>query len=263
MPRLKKLKSILKKMGSVLVAFSGGADSAFLLKAALEALPKDKVLAVTAVSATYPAQELLSARSIASKLGVRHKLIATAELRDKRFSANPPNRCYFCKEELFSRLTRLAKKTGLSFVADASNVSDKSDFRPGALAKKKLKIRSPLEEAGLTKKDIRSLSRRYRLPTWNKPALACLASRIPYGTKITPRLLKRINAAECFLFAKGFQQARVRDYGAACRIEVLKNQLPRLLLLRNKIVEKFKKLGYNYVTVDLEGYRTGSMNIIK
>lgn len=261
MNKMEKLDSILKRMDAVLIAFSGGVDSTFLLKAAAEVLPKDKILAVTAVSATYPEQELLFARKMAKQLGVRHKIITTHELKDKRFILNPVNRCYFCKDELFLRLKNLARESGLKFVIDASNISDRADFRPGALAKKKRKIRSPLQEAGLTKKDIRFLSRRAGLSTWNKPALACLASRIPYGTKITPRLLKRINRTECFLVARGFKQVRVRDYGTSCRIEVLKKELPRLISLRNRIVDKFKKLGYNYVTVDLEGYRTGSMNL--
>lgn len=260
MEKLKKLKSILKEMDSVLIAFSGGVDSAFLLKVAAEALPRDKILAVTAVSATYPEQELLFSKKMAKQLGVKHKIITTGELKDKRFASNPLNRCYYCKNELFSRLKNLAAESGLNFVIDASNISDKSDFRPGALAKKKLGIRSPLQEAGISKSQIRILSKKTGLSAWNKPALACLASRIPYGTKITPRLLKRINKAECFLTANGFSQVRVRDYGKLVRIEVMKKELTRLIRIRDKIIDKFKKLGYNYITVDLEGYRTGSMN---
>ncbi len=263
MSKLKRLKSILKRMDSVLIAFSGGVDSTFLLKIAKDLLSKDKIMAVTAASAIYPKKELLFSKKMAKQLGVRHKIITTHELKDKRFILNPVNRCYFCKNELFSGLKRLAKKSGLRFVADASNVSDKSDFRPGALAKNKLGIRSPLQEAGLTKKEIRFFSRKIGLQTWDKPALACLASRVPYGTKISLRLLKRINQAECFLSARGFRQVRVRDYGIFCRIEVLKKELPRLFSMHNQVVDKFKKLGYNYVTVDLEGYRTGSINLTR
>lgn len=259
-PKLEKLKRILRRMGSVVIAFSGGADSSFLLKVASKVLPQDKVLAVTAVSATYPREELLFAQKIAKSLVVRHKIIRTDELNDKRFIANPPNRCYFCKLELFSRLKNIAKQYKINFVIDATNLSDKSDFRPGNIAKRKLKIRSPLQEAGLVKEEIRQISRKLGLASWNKPSLACLASRIPYGAEISPRVLGRINQAEVYLRRLGFKQVRLRHYDHGCRIEVTNDDLWRLVKNRKQVIAKLKKLGYNYISLDLEGYRSGSMN---
>ncbi len=258
--KLNRLKNIISGMDSVLVAFSGGADSTFLLKAASMALPHDKILAVTASSYTYPKEELLFSKSIARLFGVRHKIIKTDEIKNPRFAANPVNRCYFCKKELFAALKDIAKKYGFNFVADASNVSDKKDFRPGDKAKKEFKIRSPLQEAGLNKKDVRLLSRKLGLSTWDKPAMACLASRIPYGRGIAPSILMRINKAELFLRQMGFSQVRLRHYDGLCRIELNKNDIPKIIAKHDLVVEKLKRLGYNYITVDLEGYRTGSLN---
>jgi uncharacterized protein len=260
MDKLNKLKRILLNYGSCLIAFSGGIDSTFLLKVASIVLPKDKVLAVTADSATYPKEELLLAKKVARIFGVRHKVIDTRELKNKRFSSNPINRCYFCKKELFTKLRNLAREYKLNTILDASNASDKSDFRPGNQAKKELGIRSPLEETGLSKDDVRALSQRLGLKTWDKPSLACLASRVPYGTRITPIVLERIDKAELYLKSLGFRQVRLRHYNGLCRIEVLKTDISRLISKRNRIVDKLKRLGYNYVTVDLEGYRTGSLN---
>ena len=258
--KLDKLEKLILKYNPCLIAFSGGVDSSFLLKIAAATLPKEKLLAVTAISPTYPKEELVNAKKIAKLIGVRHKIIRTYEGENKNFSANQANRCYFCKKELFSRLKDIAKSKGFKTILDASNVSDKLDFRPGSIAKKELKVRSPLQEAGFTKDDIRKLSRKFKLPNWNKPSLACLASRIPYGDNISSEVLKRINEGEIFLRSLGFKQVRVRDYGRQCRIEVDKDKIRVLITKGNLVVDKLKKLGYNYVTVDLEGYRTGSMN---
>jgi len=258
--KLARLKKIILNYNSVLIAFSGGVDSAFLLKVASELLRKDKVLAVTASSLTYPQEELLFSKTIAQKLGVRHKIIKTDELKDERFVSNPINRCYFCKIRLFRRLKNIAAKAKLNFVLDATNASDKLDFRPGDKARQELKIGSPLLETGLTKDDIRNLSRKLGLSTWNKPSLACLASRVPYGVRISLESLERINRAELYLRRIGFKQVRLRHYNGLCRIEVLKKYIPRLINRSEQIVDKLRKLGYNYITVDLEGYRTGSMN---
>ncbi len=246
-------------MGSVLVAFSGGLDSSFLLKAAKDVL-KDKVLAVTAVSETYPREELNFSKRIARILGVKHKIIRTQEFKNKNFSKNPINRCYFCKKELFSRLKEIAKKEKIKFVLDASNLTDKNDFRPGSLAKEEFKVRSPLEESGFTKNDIRRISKDLGLLTSDKPSLACLASRLPYGVNITRSALGQINSAEEFLRGLGFNQVRLRHYQGLARIEVEKSKIPLLIKKKERVLEKLKKLGYNYVTIDLEGYRTGSMN---
>ena len=231
-----------------------------MLKACSMVLPKDKILAVTAVSATYPEAELARAKILAKDIGVRQKVIKTAELNNKSFAANPVKRCYFCKKELFSKLIAIARRNKLNFVLDASNVSDKEDYRPGNIAKKEFKVKSPLLEAGFNKRDIRKLSKKLGLSSWNKPSSACLASRVPYGTKITAGLLKRIDRAEAYLTALKFRQVRLRHYNGLCRIEVNKNDIRRLINKRERIVDKLKGLGYNYITVDLEGYRQGSLN---
>jgi uncharacterized protein len=254
------LKSMISGYKSCLVAFSGGQDSAFLLKICSMALPKDKILAVTAVSATYPKDELAKAKILAENIGVRIKIIKTAELDNKSFTANSIKRCYFCKKELFAKLIAIAERNKLNFVLDASNVSDQKDYRPGNIAKKEFKVKSPLLTAGFSKEDIRKLSKKLGLSSWNKPSLPCLASRVPYGIKITAKLLRRIDQAEAYLNSLGFRQVRLRHYNGLCRIEVDKDDIHRLLNKRRAIVCRLKDLGYNYITVDLEGYRTGSLN---
>ena len=258
--KLERLKRIILAYKSTLVAFSGGQDSAFLLKVCTLVLPPDKILAVTAVSATYPKGELAKAKILAKQIGSRLKVIRTSELNNKKFTANPVARCYFCKQELFSKLIVIAKQNKLDFVLEAGSLSDKLDYRPGNIAKRKLKIKSPLIEAGFSKEDIRRLSKKFGLSSWNKPSLACLASRIPYGVKITVGRLKRIDQAEVYLSSLGFRQVRLRHYNGLCRIEVDKSDIRRLLNKREQIVKRLKDLGYNYITVDLEGYRTGSLN---
>ncbi|MCX5693722.1 MAG: ATP-dependent sacrificial sulfur transferase LarE [Candidatus Omnitrophica bacterium] len=254
------LKGIILGYKSAVVAFSGGQDSALLLKVCTLLLPPDKILAVTAVSETYPKSELAKAKILAKQIDVRLKIIKTAELSNKKFTANPVWRCYFCKQELFLKLIEIAKQNKLQFVLEASSISDDQDYRPGKIAKRKLKIKSPLTQAGFDKQDIRRLSKILGLASWDKPSLACLASRIPYGTKITSSLLKRIDQAEDYLHRLGFRQVRLRHHNQLCRIEVDKNEIGKLLNKRKQIVEKLKGLGYSYVTVDLEGYRTGSLN---
>ncbi len=248
-------------MKSALIAYSGGVDSTFLLKIARDTLGTD-VLAVTADSPTYPSQEIQEARILARKLSVRHLTIETEEFADSNFVSNPPDRCYYCKKELFSKLRKIARENHLNHILDGSNLDDEKDFRPGMRAAREFGVRSPLREAGLTKEDIRQLSKKLDLATWNKPALACLASRFPYGKSLTNQALSRVGKAEKLLRDMGIGQVRVRDHGHIARIEVTRREINRLLSdsFREKLVEKIKQLGYTYVTLDLEGYRTGSMN---
>ncbi len=254
--KFRKLEARLKSLGSALVAFSGGVDSTLLLKVATGVLG-EKVLAVTASSATLPPEELKQARRIARLIGARHRVIRTRELSDPFFRRNPADRCYYCKGELFRRLKSLAAAQGLQGVVDGSNADDLSDYRPGSRAKKEAGVVSPLQEAGLTKKEIRAISREMGLPTWDKPALACLASRVPYGSPITDKRLRRIAAAERLVRERfGIKgNLRVRDLGDEARIEVDKKEI-RLISASAGL----KKLGYKRVTVDRRGYRTGSLN---
>ena len=260
--KVKKLEEILQSMGRVLVAYSGGVDSTFLIKTAKDMLGKDNVLAVTAESATYPLSELKDAKKNAKNIGVRHLIIHTNEFEDNNFISNPPDRCYYCKKELFNKLKSIAKKENIDFIVDASNMDDLNDYRPGTKAKKELGIRSPLQEAGFNKSDIRQFSKKISLNTWAKPAMACLASRLPYGEKIEVDTLRRIELAEDFLQRLGFKQVRVRCHGNMARIEVLPKDIKLLIKngVRDKIIAHLKKLGFAFITLDLQGYRTGSLN---
>jgi uncharacterized protein len=259
--KFESLKSILAKMESALIAYSGGVDSTFLLKVASDIL-KDEAIAVTASSETYPSRELEEAKKNANMFGVRHKVIETNELDDTCFTSNTPERCYYCKKELFSKLWELAKQYGLNYVIDGSNYDDESDFRPGMKAASEFNVKSPLKDAMLTKEEIRILSKKMSLPTWDKPSSPCLSTRFPYGSKIKKEKLLRVRRAEQFLAKFGIKQLRVRDYGDIARIEVMKEDM-RIFLDENiskKIVDELTDLGYTYITLDLQGYRTGSMN---
>jgi pyridinium-3,5-biscarboxylic acid mononucleotide sulfurtransferase len=259
--RLAELRTILEDMGQVVVAYSGGVDSSLLLKVAVDSLGAG-VYAVIASSPTYPGREIRSARALARKLKVRHEVISTSEMDNPAFTANPPLRCYHCKRELMSEIRKIAARKGIAVIVDGQNADDLGDYRPGARAAAELGVRSPLREAGLSKADIRTLSRRFRLPTWNKPAMACLASRFPYDTPITAEALVRVERAEDALRALGFGQLRVRHHDTVARIEVLPGEIARIVrpAVREKIVAALRKSGYAYVTLDLSGYRTGSMN---
>jgi len=246
----------------VVVAYSGGVDSTFLASIAHDALG-EKALAVTAFSPTYPASEIAQAESLARQLGLRHILIETNELEDPSFVANDPLRCYYCKRGLFQLLRRIADEEGLEVVLDGTNYDDLSDYRPGRMAAEELGVRSPLLEAGLTKADIRRLSRSRGLPNWDKPSTPCLATRIPYGTAITVELLRRVSAAEEYLAELGLRQFRVRHHGDIARIEVSAEDMALFTdgKIRLQVVEALRALGYSYVALDLAGYRMGSMNL--
>lgn len=258
--KLAALESRLRSLGSVVIAYSGGVDSTFLTKVAHEVLGH-QALAVTACSETYPLWEREVAVEIARAIGLRHRLIQTSELKVPGFADNPPDRCYFCKTELFRTLRKIADAEGLLHVLDGTTMDDLSDFRPGRRAAEEMGVLSPLLEAGLKKTEIRELSKKLGLPTSDKPASACLASRIPYQSAITPEKLRQIELAEEHLRSLGIGQCRVRHHGEVARIEVAAEDIPRVCgPLRLEIVSCLRSLGFIYVTVDLAGYRPGSMN---
>jgi uncharacterized protein len=259
--KIAKLQESLLALESAVVAFSGGVDSAFLLRMCCDVLG-EKVLAVTADSPIHPASELEGAVKIAESLRVKHVVIRTTELQEPQFMANTPDRCYHCKKGLFQVLKGVAVAGGVVNVVEGSNVDDQGDYRPGALAADEMGVRRPLQEAGLTKAEIRAISKDLGLPTWDKPSLACLVSRIPYGTRITPEALASIDAAETFIRSLGIAQVRVRHHGLTARIEVAPGDMEVMMRETNRLrlVNQLRGLGYTYVTLDLAGYRTGSMN---
>ena len=259
--KLDALKSNLALLESVAVAFSGGVDSTFLLRVAHDVLG-DNVIVVTAYSCSFPERELREAEAFCKQNGIRHIVCKSEELDIDGFRQNPKNRCYLCKHELFEKIWAIAKEQNLAAVAEGSNTDDNGDYRPGLIAVKELGVKSPLREAGLSKAEIRALSKELGLPTWNKQSFACLSSRFVYGETINEEKLGMVDKAEQLLLDLGFHQVRVRIHGTIARIEILPDEFERLLVeaSRDKIYSTLKSLGFTYVTLDLGGYRTGSMN---
>ena len=258
--RLAELERILTPHGSALVAFSGGVDSSLALAVAARALPKERVLAVTSNNETYLPSELGLARELADSLGVEHLVVDTRELDNPNYASNPTNRCYFCKSTLYTDLANLAAEKGYACVVDGANKDDEGDYRPGRKAARELGVVSVLSEAGMTKAEVRELAKYLDLPTWDKPALACLSSRFPYGQEITPEKLSQVARAEEYLRREGFSQVRVRHHVEIARLEVGPEELERAFARREAISAELLDAGFLYVTLDLAGYKPGSLN---
>lgn len=258
--KFERLKELLRGFGSVCIGYSGGVDSVFLSKVAVDVLGPERVLAVTGISASYPAIQHEMALDCARRFGIPHAEIETDELSDPNYAANPTNRCYFCKTELWSKLVALAEERGYAVVLDGANADDAGDYRPGMQAAREHGVRSPLLEAGLTKAEIRELSRSLGLPTWDQPASPCLSSRLPYGLAVTPERLRQIEAAESVLRRRGFREFRVRHHGDVARIELAPSEISEALNRAADLGAELGTIGFGKVLLDVEGYRTGALN---
>ena len=257
--KLDDLRRVLSDFGSVVVAYSAGVDSTLVLRVAHDVLG-DNVLAATGLSDTYPEEEMAEARALAQEIGVAHVMMRTEELTDPRYAMNSHQRCFFCKNELYGKLRELADERGITHIVDGTNADDVGDHRPGLRAAREIGVRSPLQEVGMTKDEIREISNELGLRTWDKPAFACLSSRFPYGTPITVEKLKQVATAERAIRELGFRGFRVRHHDTVARLEVDPDDFPRVVELHSEIVAKLREAGYRFVTLDLQGYRSGSLN---